>query len=361
MLKILFPFHGAVLHHRHGRQDSQGLAIEVYGTAPICTEVKVNGQIARRKGELFFAEIRLQSLSTEITASCSGVTGFSEQTVRVIWNRNSRRRYRVSIDDNSFFLRDLWQKRPADIFDNHYLAILKRLQHEFASKYTLNLFFSTPEKDFDLTMMPETWKKQFAENSDWLKMTWHSDNEFPDRPYQYATPEKVAADLDKIQAEVFRFAGESSFCPPTIVHWGEIQPSVLPTLYQRGVRALSGYFNRGEQRYEVSNGLDEVRCHYLNSHDALMDFESGIVFSHTDIVVNSTPLEQIVPTLSQYLNDPDHSEFMDILTHEQYFWPFYFNYLPDHEQRMAAAFRFLKDNDYEPVWMHEGLLGSETK
>ncbi len=359
MLKILFPFHGAVLNRCHGQQNTAGLTIEVTGTAPICSEVTVNGRLARRKGELFCADILLDRFSNAITASCSGVTGTSEQSIKVIWDKNSRRRYRVAIDDNSFFLRDLYQKRPADLFSNHYLAILKRLHAEFGAKYTLNLFFSTPEKDFDLSLLPDTWKSQFADNSDWLKMTWHADNEFPDRPYQYATPEKVAADFDKVQTEVVRFAGESCFCPATIVHWGEILPSALPALYQRGVRALSGYFNRDEQRYNVSNGLDEVRCHYLNSHDALMDFESGIVFSHIDIVVNCTPIEQIVPTLSKYVDDPDNSEVMDILTHEQYFWPFYFNYIPDHEQRMATALRFLHENGYEPIWLHEGLLGVE--
>jgi hypothetical protein len=48
---------------------------------------------------------------------------------------------------------------------------------------------------------------------------------------------------------------------------------------------------------------------------------------------------------------------MDIFTHEQYFWPFYSNYLPDHFKRLDVAIRWLTENGYKPVFFHEGFLG----
>jgi len=51
---------------------------------------------------------------------------------------------------------------------------------------------------------------------------------------------------------------------------------------------------------------------------------------------------------------------MDLLTHEQYFWPFYRNYLPDHAARMDAAIRWVTENGYEPVFLHEGFLGGKV-
>lgn len=357
MLKIDFPFHGAVLHHRHGLQTEDGLTIEVSGTAPLDVPVSVNGTPARRKGEHFYAPVTLTQFSNPIHANYQSVRGGSEHNIKVIWDKHSRKRYRVSIDDNIFFLRDLCQKKPKDLFSNHYLAILKRLHDQFGTKFTCNLFYTTPENDFNLSQMPDTWKSQFQEQSDWLRFTWHAYGEFPDRPYQFAEADKVIADLTLIKNEIERFAGAACYCPPTIVHWCGLQPSSLPALYQHGVRALSGYFVRPEQTYDVCNGLDEVRCNYLSSHDALMDFDSGIIFSHTDIVLNNTPVSDIVPKLTEYLVDRDNAEVMDLLTHEQYFWPFYFNYVPDHEQRLATAFQFLAEHDYEPVWLHEGILG----
>lgn len=358
MLQIRYPFHGAVLTHRNGKQTEKGLAIEVRGIAPLGTAVKVNGIEAKRCGERFSAIVTLTKFETEITAEAEGFQGTARHSVKVVWDKYSYKRYRFSIDDNSFWYRDLLKEKPARINDNMYLAQLKKLHDEFGVKFTLNLFYETPEKECNLSMMPTDWKSQFIDNAEWMRLTWHAYNEFPDRPYQYATPEKVAYDYDKIHEEVVRFAGEQSWAPPTIVHWGELLPSALPTLYQRGVRALSGYFKKNELRYDVSYGLDEARCAYLESHDALMDFGSGITFSRIDIVFNSTKIEDVIPTLEPNIDDEDNGDYLDLLTHEQYFWPFYKNYIPDHAQRIATGLRFLTEHGYKPIWQHEGFLGT---
>ncbi|NMA42683.1 MAG: hypothetical protein GX946_04805 [Oligosphaeraceae bacterium] len=357
MIKIEFPFHGAVLHHRYGLQTDEGLHIEVQGQAPLEAQVNVNGVEARRKGERFFAPLTLTSFRNEIQASYSSVQGSGEHRIEVVWHKQSCKRYRVSIDDNIFFLRDLYQKKPKDIFDNHYLAILKRLHQSYGSKFSCNLFYSTPEHDFDLSQMPDCWKSQFEDNSNWLKFTFHAKNEFPDRPYQFADAKEILTDLNLIKEQILRFAGENSYCIPTVVHWGQVPASLYKTLYEQGLRVLSGYFVKSELGYDVHYSMDAVRSNYLSSHDALMDMDSGMCFSRVDMVINSTPLEDIVPILTERMMDRDNAEFMDLLTHEQYFWPFYFNYVPDHEQRMAAAFQFLDEHGYEPIWMHEGLMG----
>jgi hypothetical protein len=48
---------------------------------------------------------------------------------------------------------------------------------------------------------------------------------------------------------------------------------------------------------------------------------------------------------------------MDLFTHEQYFWPFYMNYVPDHPQRVETAIRWVTERGYKPVFFHEGFLG----
>ena len=49
---------------------------------------------------------------------------------------------------------------------------------------------------------------------------------------------------------------------------------------------------------------------------------------------------------------------MDVFTHEQYFWPFYNNYLPDHFQRLEKAVQWLTEHDYIPVLWNDGLMGA---
>ena len=359
MLQIHHPFHGAILNYRHGRQTADRLTIEVWGTAPLGAAVTVNGIPARRNGEHFLAAVPLMRFENDIRAVAAGFQGSAEHTVKVVWDKYSCKRFRFSIDDNIFFLRNLAQEKPKSLFDNLYLRQLKKLYDEFGVKFTLNLFYRTPEDDFNLSQMPADWLPQFADNSDWLRMTWHAKAEFPDRPYQYAGAAQIEADCELIRREICRFAGEAAWCPPTIVHWGELQPSALPALRRCGVTALSGYFQLQDLRYAVSYGLDEARCAYLNCHDALMDFDSGIVFTRNDIVFNNTPLEQVEPTLRPLLDDADNGEYMDLLTHEQYFWPFYQAYVPDHADRIAAGLRLLTDHGYTAIWQHEGFLGVE--
>lgn len=357
MLQIQSPFNGEVLNHNRGRQTADGLTIEVSGVAPAFDTVTVNGVVAERRGERFIAQLTLTQFENTITATASGIHGDATHSVRVLWDRNSRKRYRIGIDDNVFFLRELLKQKPANLFDNLYLSILKGVHDKYGTKYSLNCFYETPERDFNLSMLPDTWKQQFKDNSDWLRLTWHAYNEFPDRPYMYSSAPEIIGDLDKIHDEICRFAGEETWAMPTIIHWGEVPSTVLPALHDRGVNVLSGYFTRDAGRWVVSFGLDDEVCSQLQNRRLFMHWPSGIVFSRLAMVINLTPLEQITPILQKEMAGEETSEIIDLLTHEQYFWPFYKNYIAEHGARLELAARLCTENGYEPVFYHEGFLG----
>ena len=106
--------------------------------------------------------------------------------------------------------------------------------------------------------------------------------------------------------------------------------------------------------------FDDVVSEYLSGHDCWKDFQSGIVFSRVDMVCNSTPIDRIAPTLESLSKDANQAEIMDLFTHEQYFWPFYAHYIPDHGQRLDTAIRWVTEHGYKPVFFHEGFLGAPT-
>ncbi|MHC4656275.1 MAG: hypothetical protein ACYS91_14850, partial [Planctomycetota bacterium] len=251
---------------------------------------------------------------------------------------------------------DIAQKKYSSLFDCFYLDILRKLHTKYGARFVLNIYYTT-EDGFTLAQFPDRYKGQWQDNSDWLKLAFHAHSNKPDRPYQYAPAAQLIGDLDKVAEQILRFAGEQTYSPPTVIHWGMVQPTALKPLYKRGVRVLSGYFRLYNGVWDVNYLLDEVRSEYLSRHDALMDFDSGIVFSKVDIVCNSTPLERIVPTLEPLAKDPNCAEIMDLFTHEQYFWPFYSNYIPDHAQRLDSAIRWVTEQGYKPVFFHKGLLG----
>ncbi len=355
-VRIEEPFHGAVLNRRHGEELNNGLKIRVSGRAPLRDRVTVNGKPTRRAGSHFSSEVILKDKETEIVSVSQGSFGKHEHRVRVVWDRHSQPRYRFSIDDNSFFLRDIAQKNYASLFDCFYLDILRKLHTKYGARFVLNIYYTT-EDGFTLAQFPDRYKGQWQENSDWLRLAFHAHSHMPDRPYQYAPPSQLIADLDKVAEQIHRFAGEQTYSPPTVIHWGMVQSTALKPLYERGVRVLSGYFRLYNGVWDVNYLLDDVRSEYLSRHDALMDFESGIAFSKVDIVCNSTPLKRVVPTLEPLSKDPNCAEIMDLFTHEQYFWPFYSNYIPDHAQRLDAAIRWVTEQGYKPVFFHEGFLG----
>jgi hypothetical protein len=224
----------------------------------------------------------------------------------------------------------------------------------------LKCSYYTTGDDFKLPQFPDRYKGQWRDNSAWMKLAFHAYADKPDRPYQDAPPEKLIADLDLVAGEIRRFAGEEAYAPPTVIHWGMTRRTALKPLFGRDVRALSGYFARSGGVWDVNYRWDDVRSEYLSRHDPWKDFESGIVFSRVDLVCNSVPLERIAATLEPLARNPDTAEIMDLFTHEQYFWPFYRNYIPDHPQRLDAAIRWVTEHGYKPVLFHEGLLGGRV-
>jgi len=360
MLQIEDPIHGAVVNRRWGKQDDRGLSLTVTGTAPPHGTVAVNGRPARVANGRFSAEVLITEPEQDLTATYSGTLGEQRHTVRVVWDQRSRPRYRFSIDDNSFWLRDVHQQRYASLFDCFYLGILRGLHREYGTKFTLNIYFQTddnPGNPFVLTEFPDRYKSEFAANADWLVLAFHAKSNLPDRPYQYASAETLLRDKHLVEEQIVRFAGEATLAQPTVIHWGMVPPEAWRAMYDDGIRVLSGFQHSASYGYDVNYWMDQERSEWLCHNGAIKDFASGLVFSATEIVCNSTPVEGIEATLRPAYEDPRRAEVMDLFTHEQYFWPFYPRYIPDHAERLNQTIRWVTERGYEPVFLHEGFMG----
>ena len=69
-------------------------------------------------------------------------------------------------------------------------------------------------------------------------------------------------------------------------------------------------------------------------------------------------LANIVPYLARIASDPHQNEIMELMIHEQYFYPDYRAYEPDYRQRVETAIKFVVDRGYKPVFYGEGLAGA---
>jgi hypothetical protein len=76
------------------------------------------------------------------------------------------------------------------------------------------------------------------------------------------------------------------------------------------------------------------------------------------MVINLVPLDRIVPYLERVASDPHGSEIMELVIHEQYFYPDYRGYEPDYRARVDRALAWVTRRGYKPVFYDEGFLGA---
>ncbi len=395
MIKITNIRQGAVLNHNHGRESENALTVRVQGINESGSPVMVNGVRAEMDGCLFSADVDLTQKINTVTASTMTKQGRYSQEVTAVWDKKSFRRCNFYIDDHSFLFTDLAKERPARAFDHFYLAGLKEINRKYGLKVTLNSFYRNDHdpNGFELKNMPDIWKQEFIDNSDWLKFSVHSYSEFPDRPYLEASAEDFGRDYDLIQGEIFRFAGEECFTPPVVMHWANIHPAVAQEAIRRGMRCYSTAFRPrvmgGPSLSERQKGGDMKKAEaerragsdrnfadawnlhynigeeesYLKNHGVYFDAELGVYFFGWayGVCCNLVPIEDIAPkyAAAREVAEKAGFEIFGAGSHEQYTFTYYPNYIPDHMARMEEAARsMVKDCGCTPVFFSEGLLGN---
>jgi len=392
MVEITNLRQGVVLNHNHGVETEKELRITVEGFSSDGMPVTVNGVPAEMDGRRFSVEIALTKKFNVVKAETVTPFGVFSQEIVAVWDKKSFKRSNFYIDDHSFLFTELARDRPKSAFDHFYLAGLKEIHKNYGTKFTLNAFYENAHHGFLLKDMPDTWKSEFIGNSDWLKFSFHARSEFPDRLYAEATAEEFGRDWDQVQNEIVRFAGEESYIAPVVIHWANIHPAVAQEMIRRGTtcystalrlrimggpsladrqkggdmksvtqRSLSGAdrdagtlgFKMHYDRIEETGYLEKHHCYY----DPLLKL---FFFRTNGVCCNLVPLDEIEPRLRTTFENAAKRgvEIFGNASHEQYTFPCYPNYLPDHMQRLACAARVMRENGCESVFFTQGILGN---
>ena len=370
MLELTNLRHGAVVNARDGIEDERGITVQVEGLAEPGSLVLVNGTRAVLVGRLFRCPVVLTQQFNDIEISSRDKHGEIVRRIRVVWDRKSFPRYNFFIDDNSFFFTDIGRQNPRSLFDHFYLAFLQRMHREYGTKFTVNLFYHNDHHDFTITDFPDRYRGEWQDNADWLKLSFHAHSEFPDRPYGAPDGKKLAADYDRMQAEVARFAGEGVFFPPVVIHWAMVHPRALHVLAERGVKVLTGgfigepapapEFDTQYRTADIGYHQDTETALYLERKRVLYDFEQGLAFSKGVFCANKVPLPAVLPRLEAACHSPFYRDTLSLATHEQYSFDYYHNYIPDHHQRIETAIRYITEQGYRPILFNDGFLGNPS-
>jgi len=398
MVEITNFRQGAVLNHNHGVETANALTIRLEGISSSGCPVYVNGIKADMDGQRFFAEIALTQKFNAVKAQTTTPYGTYAQELLLVWDKKSFKRYDFYIDDHSFLFTDLAKERPRSAFDHFYLKALKNIRSKYDFKVTLNCFYRNDHHGFELKDMPDIWKNEFVDNSDWLKFSFHSYSEFPDRPYLETTAEEFGHDWDLVQNEIIRFAGEESYIPPVMIHWANIHPVAAQEFIRRGGKVYCGPMrarvmggpsladrqNGGnmtavQQRtsanrerdcydsealmrhYGFADEANYIRNHGVFYNPSLGIGQYGYCSTQGGCCCNLVPLEKIRPRLLHILERGAGAglEIYHAGSHEQYSYSYYPNYLPDHMQRIEEAVRCLtEEGNCKAAFYNQGFFGN---
>jgi len=301
-------------------------------------------------------------------------------------------------DDVIWLFRDLTRQRPARLFDNPFLAILKEAHDKYGFKAQLNCFYRTDffygMDEFTLAQMTDAYKDEWQANKDWLKLGFHSLQEFPDYPFinlDYADAKKIVSD---IQREICRFAGEGVFARGGIAHWGSVSkdsvrafkdlgivmlcthcgprteypgnPSVLP--YGHAMRLLqnrkpeSCLYTRLSEDKAISSSIGGYNLmtydqanEMLGNFKYLYDRETGMGMKELEDFqvlaagINLYTLKTLLPAAEKNLNN----QFFVYGNHEQYFHRDYLAYQPEYAAKILAMAKLLKEHGYEHFFLED--------
>ena len=202
-----------------------------------------------------------------------------------------------------------------------------------------------------------------------------------------------------VHDEIVRIAGEESFITPNVIHWAIISPSCVKVLKERGVKCYSSAFrprlmggpsaieraagcktnniansqigisyNRAKQLAgDFGFGFEEhynviEESSYMDQHLVMYNPHLDMTFFRCNCCCNLVPLDVIPGRLNKALADSETAgnEVFCLASHEQYTFPYYHNYIPDHMERLAKSIEVMVEAGCKPVFFSDGFLGNEV-
>ncbi len=253
-------------------------------------------------------------------------------------------RFCFTIDDNIRAFEILAKEGSQSIFEVPYFAMLLRLHRAFDLKIQLNMFYEGA--GFSLDRLSDRYRAQFRENSDWLRLSFHSKNETR-RPYETADYETVLRDCAAVHREILRFAGEQSLAKTTTIHFCALTEDGVRAMRDAGARGLLGlYGTEGAERVSYSI-RDRALGTRLRRGETV--FYNGMHHAGIDIVLNNFTTDEILTLLPAF----SERESLRVMIHEQYFYPDYERYQPDFEQKLYSTFEALCAEGRKSVFFEE--------
>ena len=298
-------------------------------------------------------------------------------------------------DDAIWALRDVTRRRPKSLFDHPFYAVLRECHEKYGLRMQINLFYRTDffygMDEFTLRDVTDAYKGEFAANADWLKLGFHSLQEFPDYPWVNADYADVKKLFDMIHGEIVRFAGEKSFARACVPHWCPMSKDGVRALRDCGIKLMecsigpryafdgkeerlpyghafrllqnrkpeTGFYWRESRNTAISASIcaynhisEEQSRQTARTLGYLHDPETGMNFHHMFCdapCLNLCTLETLKADIEKCLG----GEYLIFSNHEQYFFSDYLAYQPEYADKIRLMCRMMREAGYEFMLMED--------
>lgn len=382
-VSFVFPIDGDCLTVKDGRIEDGVLYVPVTVRAAEDAVLTISGikAVYNPDTRLFEAEVPIYGYRTTLSAVDS-LNGYRADIV-VYKMKDPINKFYFTVDDAIIFLYDLTkepEKYPS-MFDHPFLAPFKKAHELYGANVHLNLYYEytarcaedfAEHKDyFNLTMMTDRYRSEWEANADWLTLSYHANANYPNMPGMVQSAEFYGESIRKVHKEIRRFAGEKSLVPATTMHWGNCKLGPFRAMRENGYKIqfasfrmvdndspyLSYYGRDGLGKYIRGAGVDAYNrptdSEAGSGRDMWMDNEEGVLYCHTDMVLNVIDLENVESWMDAYMEARPKSSFMHPMIHEEYYYPDYISYIPDCGERVLTAIRHLYEKGYRSVPIEE--------
>ena len=216
------------------------------------------------------------------------------------------------------------------IFENEVLGKLRDLHEEYGLKVTLYVFEKLDT--YNLADFPDTYKKEFEDSADWLKIGFHSITEASPEE-EGVTTREFAEGVENVNQEILDFAGEKSLAHVIRLHYWYATDDMVQVLKKEGVEGLLC----GNDSDSCYNLTKEQADNLLKSRDGIRPGE--LSYYVTDIRLEKT--DDILKALDAHKRD----RLVVVFTHA---WCF-----QDNADKLETALGWLAKMGYEYTFLEK--------
>ena len=207
-----------------------------------------------------------------------------------------------SIDDCIEIFRDITINNYNSLFESDYFSFFKELHDKYDAKISLYSFVEY--KGFNIKNATDKFKKEFIDNSDWLKIGFHGFNENS----RYNGKENIKKDYKLFIKYVKRFAGNLNIIDNFVrLHYFSGNLENILKIKKFGIKGLFTADDDRDNYYLKKN--ENI---FLNKHNIYKDIKNEIFFIKTNLRIEK------IENINETLKTIDINNNIIMFTHEQY-------------------------------------------